>query len=130
MTSTAAVTVTDYLIDSANPHFGTHTTGIVKTTRRDTFVRASISFDTVEQRDAIAAEFPKFTKVRATTLSGVGTAPQRPMNGRVTRDLPMLTFDAVLAANGVNGGTNEAGLKRLAAFDRTIAKLGLTVIES
>lgn len=63
-----------------------------------------------------AAAFPKTTRVgvyRATETNGT--------------PYYYLRFDAKLAADQANGGTNEAGLRRLAAFQKAAAKLGYTL---
>jgi hypothetical protein len=64
---------------------------------------------TVEEAKAIVAELPKSMKLTATTLRSLANGDQGYIRGRVT-----------LKANGVNGGVNETGVKRLKAW---VAKL-------
>jgi hypothetical protein len=66
---------------------------------------------------AIVARFPKSVGLKASECTGddfewVGA----------------VYFTAVLKANDTNGGANETGLKRYAAFTKHAAKLGFTVV--
>lgn len=93
-------------------------------------VKATLYVETPEQARAIAARFPKAAKVRASTVSawvgyldGVEWEP----------DLDNAVFgtvgiDAKIAADGVNGGRNETGIKRLATFRRAAERLGYDVV--
>lgn len=77
-------------------------------------VTARLGVDTPEQAREIAASFPKGAKVRGGAVSIAGT-------GRVEG---YVSFTASIAADGVNGGRNEAGIKRYHTFRRTAEKLG------
>lgn len=70
------------------------------------------------REDAIAfvAQFPRSTGLRATTLSSAdGT-------------YGYVTGSARLWADGVNGGRNEAGIKRLRSTLKAANKLGIPVV--
>lgn len=85
-------------------------------------VTANIEVPTLEAAQALAAEFPKTTKVRATTLTS-------PIDGDYTkgsRVTGIVTFQATTASNGVNGGTNETGIRRLRSFRKALAGLGIS----
>ena len=73
----------------------------------------------VEGARTLAAQFPKSTKVRALSLTHSSTSG-RPVDG-------FLKFSAQLAADGVNGGRNETGIRRFKSLLKAAEKLGLTV---
>ncbi len=66
--------------------------------------------------ESIAALFPKSAKLHVTTLSGLP-------GGMVS----VVTSDAVLLANGVNGGANETGIKRYRTWLKSAEKAGIPV---
>lgn len=67
-------------------------------------------FETREEAETYAVRFPKGARVRATTLSGsLGTYGQ---DDYYRFEFFMATADGKLKADGVNGGKNEAGIKR------------------
>lgn len=78
---------------------------------------------TVAEAQAIAALFPKSVKVRATefTTHRKGQYHENFVLGYV--HLPFVQ----LATNGVNGGRNETGLKRLRSFYQACLKHNLPV---
>ena len=82
-------------------------------------------FDTPQDAAAFAARFPKAAKLTAPSLNGytVVGRPGHPERG-------MIRVHVKLTADGVNGGVNETGLRRLATIRRAAAKLGVEVIES
>jgi hypothetical protein len=61
-----------------------------------------------------AATLPKGIKAKASTLTYGDN-----------RKVGWVSMRAVLEANGVNGGRNETGVKRVQAFRRAMAKAGL-----
>lgn len=69
--------------------------------------------ETLEKAREIAAQFPQSVKLRPTTLDK--------RNGMT---VGYLYFNATLLANGVNGGRNEAGIKRYRSLRKAIARLG------
>lgn len=72
---------------------------------------------------AIAAEFPKYVKAVATTV-----ATFRVEDGDYfSFSEPTVVISAKTAADGVNGGVNEAGVRRIAAARKTIERLGIEV---
>lgn len=77
-------------------------------------VRARVA--DAETARSVASGFAKSTKVRATTLT-LGPREQY-------AEVGYLTFDASLVADGTNGGTNEAGLRRYRSLLRQLTALG------
>lgn len=84
------------------------------------WTRATARFDTRDQAAAYVALFPKSTKL---TSAEVVTAPGE-------RNYFLVETSVRTAADGVNGGTNETGLRRIATIRRVAAKLGIEVIEN
>jgi hypothetical protein len=82
---------------------------------------AILAVDAVE-RDAILALFPKSARLHATSLSRMGTDE----NGG-SRTLGYISSTIKLATDGVNGGRNETGIKRLHSILRAAEKAGLVV---
>lgn len=80
-------------------------------------VGASMIVETVEEARALAASFPKSTKVRGGSLSTRTRDGEPVVVGYVK-------FNANLVANGVNGGVNETGMKRYRSFRKHVAALG------
>lgn len=74
-------------------------------------------FATEEEATTRAAQFPKSCALKVLTIWGYD--PYYLVSTRVH-----------LRADGVNGGTNEAGIKRLASIKRTASKLGIVVEET
>lgn len=70
------------------------------------------TFPTVADAEMFAATLPKSLKARATSMSG--HLPNGARSGFVF-------FRAVLKQDGVNGGVNETGLKRLRAAVKAIS---------
>lgn len=82
------------------------------------WVEAAVGpFATEEEATAQAAQFPKSCALKVRTIWGYD--PYYVVSTRVH-----------LRADGVNGGTNEAGIKRLASIKRTATKLGIAVEET
>lgn len=73
---------------------------------------------TREEAEALLALFPKSAKGRVTHVSGFNL----PAEG-----VFVVKFEARLAADGVNGGTNETGVRRYRSIIRSAAKAGLAV---
>lgn len=71
----------------------------------------------------LVAEFPRYVKAQASTLSTF----ERVDGVYYNFTLPIVVFHARLAADGVNGGVNETGLRRLAGFRKTLDRLGIEV---
>lgn len=67
-----------------------------------TFQARSADMETEEAAQAYAAQFPKSTKPHITRCSGGGEAETWSVNWNVQ-----------LSQNGVNGGVNETGIKRM-----------------
>lgn len=93
----------------------------------------------VETRDAareIAGQFPKSAGLRAGTLSTTldslrertpdvaARVEHRADPREVTMEVGYVSITVKLAADGVNGGTNEYGLRRFRSFLRTCQRLG------
>jgi hypothetical protein len=78
----------------------------------------SIETETREQADAIAAQFTKSAKMIAAEV----TDPFGPR-----RHYAVVHSYADLAANSVNRGVNETGVKRYHSVCRQLAKLGYTI---
>lgn len=74
-------------------------------------------FPTFEDAAAFAALFPKSHKMQATTLG----------KSDGTR-VGYIRHYAWLAADDVNGGTNETAIKRYRALSRKIEALGATIV--
>jgi hypothetical protein len=74
-----------------------------------------------------AARFPKSTKLASPTLRGHTLGGM--VDGRYVQS-GIVKMYVRLRADGVNGGTNETGLKRLATIRRTAAKLGVEIVET
>jgi hypothetical protein len=81
--------------------------------------RHASSGEAQAQAAPYAALFPKAAKVQASTLNTFDD------NGRYYAGY--LVANARLAADGVNGGRNETGCRRLAQVLRTVQRLGGTV---
>lgn len=88
-------------------------------TANPTFVNVRAELPTIEAAREFAALFPRAAKMRAEEVS---TGPGRP-------DYAIVSVTITTAANGVNGGTNETGIKRLAGIRRAAAKHGIEIIE-
>lgn len=69
----------------------------------------------------LVAEFPRYVKAKASALLTYELVEDTYCNYMV----PIVVFSARLAEDGVNGGVNETGLRRLAAFRKTLTRLGL-----
>lgn len=68
-------------------------------------VRAMAQYDSAELRDAALATFPKWVKVKATTLHrGAGVR------------VPLLSFGVTLTPDATTGQLNETGAKRIRRF--------------
>jgi hypothetical protein len=78
-------------------------------------ITASARTATVEDAQALAAQFPKSAKVSAVSLGGDPA------------HLGIIQFHVNLAPNGNNGGINETGLRRYRTLMRAAAKAGITV---
>lgn len=78
--------------------------------------RAAPPFATREDAEAFVALLPKSCKVRASTITG--------------RDYQagLVKFNAMLAADGVNGGRNETGIKRYRALAAACERIGCPII--
>lgn len=75
-----------------------------------------VVFETVEQCQAYIASFPKAVgKIYATSIRGVA----------YDREYPLARFEILIKADGVNGGVNETGLKRIAKFEEIFATLNI-----
>jgi hypothetical protein len=72
--------------------------------------------------EEIAASFPKYVRVFNSTLSTF----VRGEYGR-TAVVETVIFQADLRPNKNKGEVNEAGLKRIAAFERGLDKLGIAI---
>ena len=77
------------------------------------------NFDGIELAKEIAAMFPKSVKMYATKLA---TYTPGDYSDRFT--VGLVNMEATLVANGVNGGKNEAGIKRVRSFMKNAEKLG------
>jgi hypothetical protein len=95
-------------------------------TATDVRIAAQAHVATLADAQAAAALFPKAAKVKATTSTGPVDGDYR--NGTTTRGL--VTFTANLAADDVNKGHNEAGVRRYRSFRRTAERLGHSVTYS
>jgi hypothetical protein len=84
-------------------------------------------FATPGEAAEFAARFPKSTKLASPSLNGYTLVGRE--NGQ-TVETGIIRVSVKLAEDGVNGGQNEAGLKRLATIRRTAAKLGIEVVEN
>jgi hypothetical protein len=73
-------------------------------------IDAMTVFATVEERDAFIALFPKSVKVVASTLSGYD------METSSSWSAPIAAWGVRIDADGVNGGVNETGIKRINKF--------------
>lgn len=80
----------------------------IKATATEYGFGASIDFETIEQRTAFVAMFPKSIKVHATECGGL-------IDGTY-KAWPVATIVVHLTADANNGGTNETGLKRIQKF--------------
>lgn len=95
--------------------------GTVRIQKTEWYVEACLILPTRNEAIELASRFPKSAKVRGTAIGGM-----RDENGnRCERG--WVGFIAKLATDGVNGGTNETGLRRFASFEKTVAALGLPV---
>lgn len=100
----------------------TTTTGPVLTFRHIGDDRIEVQADFPGGRadaEAYAAQFPKSAKMRTSEYG----------NGGDKARWGLVRFDVRTASDGVNGGVNESGLKRLATIRRTAAKLGFEIID-
>lgn len=79
-----------------------------------TQLHASRPFPTLETAQAFARSFPKSRGVYATTLSSVPSA------GHPSSNYGLVGINVRLVADGVNGGVNETGIKRLRALARRV----------
>jgi hypothetical protein len=82
----------------------------------------SAYFDTPADALTFAQRFPKSTKLAGTVNSHSVVHPGAADSG-------IVKVFVKLAQDGVNGGQNEAGMKRLTTIRRTAAKLGIEIIE-
>jgi hypothetical protein len=83
----------------------------------------SARFATPADAMAFAGQFPKSTKLVSTVNGHSVVVPGG-------ADTGIVKVFVKLAADGTNGGQNEAGLRRLATIRRTAARLGVTVVEA
>lgn len=75
---------------------------------------SSKRFETREEAEAYAARFPKYTKVRVTTSTSYTGSTE---DGTWQSHEHFIAYaDGKLAADGVNGGVNETGVKRAKAI--------------
>lgn len=81
--------------------------------------------DSPELAREIAATFPKSVKMRGGAVGGAGPDYRNPDGSR--RDRGYLRLQLRLRKDGVNGGVNEAGIKRLRSALKTIEKHGYSV---
>lgn len=107
----------------------------VRASRYDYDVSAQVADLATAQK--LAARFPKSAGVKATTLSTfVKDADGNPVPDPVTGcqyqhiTLGLVYVQGKLSADGINGGRNEAGIKRFRSFERAAAKLGHSVTYS
>ena len=88
-------------------------------------------FGTVAEREEVLAWFPKSYGLRPSTLSTM--RPGEIVDGYRDRDprtwtlLPSITGHAKLWSDGVNGGRNETGIKRLHKILAVAERHGMTV---
>lgn len=102
--------------------------------------KVDLEFYTLEDAQAFAAQFPKSWKVKSWTCSsdelqvtqrfgstdGFTIEPSTISSrwgGRITYGI--VALQCKLATDGVNGGRNEAGIKRYRAFTAKLAELGI-----
>lgn len=100
----------------------------------------TLDFYTVADAQAFAAEFPKSWKVKPCSLSTtelyvterygstegftiVPSSIESRYGGNITQGT--VQQRAELQADGVNGGRNETGIKRLKAFTAKLAEMGI-----
>lgn len=79
-------------------------------------VRFNALFSTREAAEEFAATFPKSAKFQVQRLDGPDSATRYIVESK-----------AILAADGVNGGRNETGIKRYNSILRNAAKLNVPV---
>lgn len=80
------------------------------------WIKASIEVASVADAKALAAQFPKAIGLRALRLLGGPTEASG-----------IVEFQARISADGVNGGTNEAGIKRYRSFRKHLDRHGIEV---
>lgn len=78
------------------------------------YITISMRVETKEAAQAIAAQFPKSVKAIATTINIIGGTDRQ----------GCIDIEARIGANGVNGGKNETGIKRIKSALKTITALG------
>ncbi len=81
-------------------------------------VEINLYTETMEQAEEIVSRFPKSAKLRTGVLHNGYYG--KPNSAYVTSRIQLLS-------DGVNGGRNETGIKRLASFFKKAEKLGLPV---
>lgn len=96
------------------------------------WTKARVIVPTAEDAQAIAAQFPKSAKVRASSISGYFKGDTTEGAYSSDPDAALAThgyvhIEIVLQSNGVNGGVNETGIKRYRAFRKHCARLGFIV---
>lgn len=107
---------TTFYIEASTRHI--RITTMILTSRNSDGNGTWTTLDSLEQAEAIAAEFPKSYKLQAYHANGYGM----PDN---TFAISMRAIE--LGANGTNGGANETGIKRARNFVRKARALGHTV---
>lgn len=78
----------------------------------DQWVDYGIVFESESQLTDFLAQFPKYVKVKA---SSIGPMERNYTNATSSR-MPMAHFQVFLMSNGSTGEVNEAGIKRLTKF--------------
>lgn len=85
-------------------------------------------FSEEAQRDAFVALFPKFVGVRPSRLwAHVGYLEGADWRGADSQEFPTATFRLKALPDGVNGGVNETGVKRLRRLLQVLEASGAAV---
>lgn len=100
-------------------------------------IKVRIVTATREEAAEIASRFPKSLRVRASSTSGSDYYDHEVTDPRYSKahklddlwahtwEVGTVSFSASFAADGVNKGANETGLKRYRSFVKNAAKLGI-----
>jgi hypothetical protein len=97
-------------------------------------IEAVLYLQTKEEAEAVVAQFPKSYGVKASTFAtprpeefGFEATDHNGNERARNTVLGSVIIDAIVRPDGVNGGINESGIKRIKSFLKKAAELGYMV---
>lgn len=88
-------------------------------------LKASATVETREDAQALAAQFPKSLRIKASCLSTYDKAHYEKTGEYINEIKGYVVIQVSLRSTGVTGEYNETGAKRWDSFKRNCSKLGI-----